>query len=273
MEKGFITGYRYYYYRLPEQLKHIYTSIQNGLEARRMDFTFAIEKHNGEYPSPELIYQIYDKVLMDNPLIYHVNRADVNIYYSYEGAGRGRIVYRDFYSPSQRYLVKQQIYRRAEPILERLKEIPDQYTRLHEVYRHVITTLKYDRSFTREKTQKNLEALTIVAPLLRNTGVCTGYSQLFKFLCDQLGIDCFEVIGPADCRNGRELHCWNVVKLDGNFYHIDTTFDSGHYHATQSYSYRYFLRSDEFMQQDRQWDRSNLPVMASDHKMHLSAIS
>lgn len=56
--------------------------------------------------------------------------------------------------------------------------------------------------------------------LLNGKALCEGYSKAFAYLCQSIGIDCICVIGNA---NGS--HMWNMVKLDGSWYHMDVTFD------------------------------------------------
>ena len=49
--------------------------------------------------------------------------------------------------------------------------------------------------------------------------VCEGYSKAFQYLCELSGIECHSVLGTGDL----EAHMWNIVKLDGAYYHVDIT--------------------------------------------------
>lgn len=51
--------------------------------------------------------------------------------------------------------------------------------------------------------------------------VCTGYALLFQKYMDVLGIPCYTAAGY---RNGGP-HMWNVVNVNGQWYHIDCTWD------------------------------------------------
>lgn len=57
--------------------------------------------------------------------------------------------------------------------------------------------------------------------LVSHQTVCTGYALLFQRYMDVLGIECTTAAG---IRNGG-LHMWNIVNVDGQWYHIDTTWD------------------------------------------------
>lgn len=66
--------------------------------------------------------------------------------------------------------------------------------------------------------------------------VCEGYTQLFKSLCDHLGITCFYVLGNAKNQIhhiGKEYrvdHAWNIIEIDFKKYLIDTTWGSTGYY-------------------------------------------
>lgn len=52
--------------------------------------------------------------------------------------------------------------------------------------------------------------------------VCAGYSRAFEYILKKCGIFCCTVDGQA---SGRGDHEWNIVKMDGNYYFVDVTWD------------------------------------------------
>ncbi len=64
--------------------------------------------------------------------------------------------------------------------------------------------------------------------------VCAGYSRAFQYIMQQLGIPCYYCTGYAG-----EDHAWNIVKLDGEYYNVDVTWDD-----TEQMTYDYFNRTD-----------------------------
>lgn len=52
-------------------------------------------------------------------------------------------------------------------------------------------------------------------------GVCEGYTETFLFLCYQYGIPALKVVGLG---NGSR-HSWNMVQINGAWYHADLTWD------------------------------------------------
>lgn len=78
--------------------------------------------------------------------------------------------------------------------------------------------------------------------LVEKKAVCEGYSRAFQLLCNRLGIDCISVSGTAD----GEPHGWNNVKLDGEWYEVDVTWNDTD-GDTEFPIYEYFnLPSDKF---------------------------
>lgn len=57
--------------------------------------------------------------------------------------------------------------------------------------------------------------------------VCEGYARAFKVLCDRLGIPCVLTEGYSRSENSgkTELHMWNYVQVDGNWYAVDVTWN------------------------------------------------
>lgn len=73
--------------------------------------------------------------------------------------------------------------------------------------------------------------------LAYGNGVCQAYSDAYILLLKLSGISCSHVASSS------MNHVWPVIKLDGEYYHIDPTWDDTR--ATNSISHKYFLRNDE----------------------------
>ena len=67
--------------------------------------------------------------------------------------------------------------------------------------------------------------------------VCEGYANLFLALCDGIGLPCEKIHGYArgvgTSERGYEdptdsNHAWNMVQIQGSWYLVDCTWDSGH---------------------------------------------
>ena len=77
-----------------------------------------------------------------------------------------------------------------------------------------------------------------------------GLALAYVEMCHQLGIECRIVYGQM----GGSDHCWNIVKIDGDYYHVD---------VSRCYDGDYadgFLLDDESMWNDYRWNISNYPA-------------
>lgn len=86
--------------------------------------------------------------------------------------------------------------------------------------------------------------------LVQKTAVCNGYAEAMTLLLSCTGVENRIITGTA----GGELHAWNQVKLDGEWYHIDATWDDpvpdGGYYA----GHMYFNVPDDIMDDSHTWE-------------------
>ncbi|MHA7055693.1 transglutaminase domain-containing protein [Aquimarina sp. M1] len=86
------------------------------------------------------------------------------------------------------------------------------------------------------KTEKKYREKIAKRVISNGTAVCEGYTQLFKDVCDHLGITCFYVLGKAKNqishigKSYRVDHAWNIVEIDFKKYLIDATWGSTGYY-------------------------------------------
>ena len=96
-------------------------------------------------------------------------------------------------------------------------------------------------------------------PLIQGKGVCLGYAETFRLLMDMAGIECITVTGAAF--GNRENHAWNMVKLNGQWYCVDPTWDTRPWmDENGEFVYTYFnVTSDFLADTDHQWDYDSTP--------------
>ncbi len=62
---------------------------------------------------------------------------------------------------------------------------------------------------------------TAFGALTEAKALCGGYAKAFSLIMHELGFECEYITGSAD----GGPHAWNLLKLDGDYYHIDLTWD------------------------------------------------
>ena len=98
----------------------------------------------------------------------------------------------------------------------------------------VISSVDYDTIALNKQKQeggpsdKKIDYLrTICGVFLDGKAVCEGYARAMQYLLQKCGIECAEIAGNIRKETG-ELdggHAWNIVKIDGDYYYLDTTWD------------------------------------------------
>lgn len=97
-----------------------------------------------------------------------------------------------------------------------------------------------------------------------NYCVCDGYAKCFYFLCKASGIDVMLVHGDASSSPNRsELHSWNKVKIDGEWYNMDVTWDDPCPDRPGEISYNYYCITDETISVNHIWDNTLYPAATS----------
>ena len=98
--------------------------------------------------------------------------------------------------------------------------------------------LVLDNTYNQNAQWSNLadDNFTAYGGIINKTGVCESYAEAFQALCFAVGINCTEVVGTA---LGGD-HEWNAVKLDGEWYHCDVTFDDPIGGNPKTVSHQYF---------------------------------
>lgn len=85
-------------------------------------------------------------------------------------------------------------------------------------------------------------------------GVCQAYAEGYKYILGKLGMEC-HVTGSNQMN-----HAWNIVKVDGAYYHVDCTWDDPVSDKLGRAYHQFFLLSDGMIRQREHngWDMTSL---------------
>lgn len=134
------------------------------------------------------------------------------------------------------------------------------------IHNWMCQNIQYDYSFSH---------YTVKGAINEGLAVCQGYAETFRKLCNIAGIECEMVTGtvtPSVRRtvyiDGRTVyiyaagsggHAWNQVKVDGQWYQVDVTWDDGYEDLTSAgYITEYFLISPENMMYDHNYNNPKI---------------
>jgi transglutaminase/protease-like cytokinesis protein 3 len=98
---------------------------------------------------------------------------------------------------------------------------------------------------------------TMYGALVHEDAVCQGYAEAFQYLSTLAGLENIIIQGTA----GGLAHAWNMVKLEDEWYHVDTTWDDPVMPGgTQVKRYDYLNITSEQMSKDHQYNTDDYPV-------------
>ena len=104
------------------------------------------------------------------------------------------------------------------------------------VHDYICNRVKYDSSKPADNTIQWYKIKGAYGPMTENNGVCIGISKMAKILLDDLGIPTYIVTS--------ETHAWNMVRIGGEYYDLDCTWDLDY---GKGMKYRYFNRTSSEM--------------------------
>lgn len=137
----------------------------------------------------------------------------------------------------------------------------DKYKFLHD---YLINNMEYDARYVDSIYDEDFRDSAYIG-LILGKGICHVYAETYKYLCDRCGLECLSVEGDSfgivyeDDEASWGAHEWNMVNIEGNYYHVDVTYDD----IGEDYGirYDYFLLSDDELEafDDHIWYKDEVP--------------
>lgn len=127
-------------------------------------------------------------------------------------------------------------------IISKLKSDEDKIVFIHD---YIITNNAYDKDgISGDLDKVSKDSFNAYGCLVLKKSVCQGISDAFVLICKRAGLNASLVSSDEMC------HAWNIVELNGNYYHLDVPWDDtsvnnyGFIDINGSCSHNYFLKSD-----------------------------
>ena len=126
---------------------------------------------------------------------------------------------------------EEQVTEKVDEVLSTL-DLADKtdYQKVKAIYDYICSNVTYD--YENLDDEAYILKYTAYAALINKTSVCQGYASLFYRMALEAGVDARVISGTAG-----GPHAWNIVKIDGKYYNLDSTWDAGRA------EYSYFLKN------------------------------
>ena len=200
------------------------------------------------YDCTDVLFDVYRQMIGDHPELFWLPSGGR---YSKSTGPDGTSV---VFTP-EIMISKDEIQRRESELDAAVQEIlagteayPTPYEKLLYLHNVLVERTEYDSVSAAGGTSEALAVSSCAYGCLVNrTAVCSGYAAAFQLLAEKIGVTCRRLHG-TDGRSGVP-HEWNLVQLDGDWYHVDVTWDdavfAGAGNLPNARFYDYFCVTDE----------------------------
>ena len=128
------------------------------------------------------------------------------------------------------------------------------YEKERAVYRWITSHVTYDMDHYDKLAVLDPDSSNPYGALYNGKAICVGFATTFQLFMDMLDVECVTVLGAS--RQSTEDHAWNMVRLDGQWYCVDSTWDE----SDAEPDWKYFNVTSDWMScTDHQWDYENVP--------------
>lgn len=217
--------------------------LTGAMNNRRENITFVYEGKTTNLKAQ--VQKAIDQAMGSDPYLYYI----IDSYaFSYRGSSRSANVtvqmeYRE--SLQQTAYVNKQVKAILQQIIT---PGMNNHQKVKVIHDWVVLHLKYDTTYRRYTAYEGLQT---------GSAVCQGYTLLTYKLLLGAGIPNKIVEGTARSEGGvTQSHAWNLVQLDGHWYHLDTTWDDPTPSPEGGISTVYYMRTDAQMRKDHSWTKS-----------------
>lgn len=259
-------GVRRVYEQLDDSQKMIYDQLLEGVPQGNLGFWF-------DQATQPMFDEAYTAFQYDHPECFWLSSG-----YRYNTERGGLKVdlatfnYWTYTSNPQMYI--DQLNQKVDEIVAGGSQYSDTYDKVKYVHDYLVKHITYDHTAAEESNQTirstaTEHALSVYGALVNGKSICGGYSESFYLLMNAMGVECYYLQGYAG-----EYHAWNYLKIDGNYYYMDVTWDdvnlkdaNGQPEYPQGVVYTYFcITSEEMGRSHTPDERFEAPVgMAKDY--------
>lgn len=224
----------YGYKNLGEKGLYIYDSIISSVSRK----SAYVDLSDRDDITTQDYCDVYELVYNDeNSIFYLDTKMQYSIVTTTQRLKSATIFYK--YNSSETERMQNEIDAEVNNILSKVSSDMSQYDIVKLFYDYLAENVVYDEDAPHHSD--------IYGVFVDKRAICGGYSKAFSYLCDQVGIETLTITGDAD----GTPHMWNMIKLGGEWYHIDITYAVTDSKLGSYVRYDYFCITDEVINRSR----------------------
>ena len=216
IERDADTIVRYAYNQLDEVEKNAYDVMLDAI----MNFTDVLSPFTVQVTTDQ-IRKIFEFILADHPGIFWM-RHGVSWSYNHDTGLVTEVRFTYCLTKSEVESRQQKIDMAIKSFLASINDNMSDFEVALRVYENIISLVDYDTiGLNKQKKEGKTDPETpddlrsIYGVFVNKKAVCVGYAKAAQYLYNLLGIECVYVES--------DIHAWNLIKLEGDYYHLDVT--------------------------------------------------
>lgn len=214
----------FYYSRLTTTHQRVYDAMLEAIRNHQAEMTV-------EGCTAEEVRKVSTAILYDHPELFWYNTFGVTDSFGVSDSRVGL-----FYGASaeEAELLQRRMDEVIPKYLEGIEDSMSAYDVALRIHAKVIAAVDYDTIALNKQKAEGGPAVdkidylrSICGVFLNGKAVCEGYARAVQYLLQRCGVECAEVVGNVHKGPGEEdvPHAWNILKVDGDHYHMDATWD------------------------------------------------
>lgn len=235
----------------------LYVSLHSSLWALKSNFKIVADAYTGDLgvDFPEAVKEAVAGIDKETGLIRLLKS------WRYEEDIHGIIhVNLDYYhTPSQFLMLEKKVLDILNMCITPSMSQCDQEKALHD---YIVNHAFYDYDNMLRETIPQ-DSYSPYGVLVLGRGVCQGYAEAMHLLCTQAGLDSLVIFGSAQASGEWITHAWNLINIEGSYYHVDVSWDDITIGAKERLRHTYFNLPDSDINLDHRWMQADYPSCSS----------
>ncbi|MBO5065457.1 MAG: hypothetical protein J6D06_05010 [Clostridia bacterium] len=208
--------FRYAYNHLNDSEKKAYDVILDAI----MNFADVISPFTVEITTDQ-ISKIVEYIYADHPEIFWI-RHGVTWSYSVDTGLVNKVEFTYCLTQQEAESRQKKIDMSIKSFLASITDSMSDFEVALRVYENIISLVDYDTIGLNKQKKDGKPApempddlRSIYGVFVNKKAVCAGYAKAAQYLYNLLGIECVYIVS--------DTHAWNLIKLEGDYYHLDVT--------------------------------------------------
>ena len=210
---------RYAYSLLNEDEKSVYNTLLNAINS----FTTEITAFDAAVTETQ-IQKIIDYVQRDHPELFWFQHG-ATFYFDTVTRIVNRLTLTYCMTQEEAKRRQQKIDAATKSFLTSVTDSMSDYEATLHIYENIIKLVDYDTIGLERQKRTSVtpdvpdDLRSIYGVFVNKKAVCAGYAKALQYLLNLCGIECTYVTS--------DTHAWNLIKLEGDYYHMDVTWGDG----------------------------------------------